>query len=167
MDNSSTTLLSSLTSTIMPTTISNSISVNDSIFNLINKILNGTDLYEHQIADLIEPEKYSVRGTHALIWTISIMTYLLAIPIAIRIVRSRSYLNVIDYYSFHIIICAFVAWIPTLILLLYHWFQLFTLRLCRLHYVILFTNETVSLWKTKLKSICIFFLRFHFSLYFI
>ncbi len=145
MSDSSTTLLSNLTSTIMPTSVSSSISENENVFYLINKILNGTDLYKHQVADLIEPEKYSVRGTHALIWTISIMTYLLAMPIAIRMVRSRSYLNVIDYYSFHIIICAFVAWIPTLILLLYHWFQLFTLRLCRLHYVILSTNETVSL----------------------
>ncbi len=145
MSDSSTTLLSNLTSTIMPTSVSSSISENENVFYLINKILNGTDLYKNQVADLIEPEKYSVRGTHALIWTISIMTYLLAMPIAIRMVRSRSYLNVIDYYSFHIIICAFVAWIPTLILLLYHWFQLFTLRLCRLHYVILSTNETVSL----------------------
>jgi uncharacterized protein with PQ loop repeat len=112
---------------------------------LIKKLLNGTELYQHQVADLIEPEKYSVGSAHAIIWTFSIITYLLAIPVAIRIFRSKAYLNVIDYFSFHIILCAFVAWIPAAILILNHWFQLFTLRLCRLHYVILSTNETVSL----------------------
>jgi hypothetical protein len=139
----SATSLSSSTST--PSLIPN----NDTMFNIIRKLLNGTDLYKHQVADLIEPEKYSVGGAHAIIWIMSIITYLVAIPISARIIRSKSYLNVIDYFSFHLIICAFIAWIPSLILLLYHWFQLFTLRLCRLHYVILSTNETVSFQKKK------------------
>jgi hypothetical protein len=131
--------------TITTTTTASLVSKNGSIFDLIKKLLNGTELYQHQYADLIEPEKYSVGSAHTIIWTFSILTYLLAIPVAIRIVRSKAYLNIIDYFSFHIVLCAFIAWIPALILILNHWFQLFTLRLCRLHYVILSTNETVSL----------------------
>jgi uncharacterized protein with PQ loop repeat len=151
MDDSPTTtpsFTSTLTITTTTTTITTTaslISKDGSIFDLIKKLLNGTELYQHQVADLIEPEKYSVGSAHAIIWTFSIVTYLLAIPVAIRIFRSKAYLNVIDYFSFHIILCAFVAWIPAAILILNHWFQLFTLRLCRLHYVILSTNETVSL----------------------
>jgi hypothetical protein len=157
MDDDSTTLLTSSTSSSTPIPISK----NDTIFNIITALLNGTELYKHQIADLIEPEKFSVRGVHSIIWAVSILTYLLAIPVAMRMVRSKSYLNVVDYFSFHIVICAFIAWIPALILILYHWFQLFTLRFCRLHYVILSTNETVSPQKQKKigkkKSIFIFF----------
>jgi hypothetical protein len=123
----------------------NSVSTNDTIFMLITKLLNGTDLYKHQVADLIEPEKYSVAGVHTVIWTFTILTYILAIPIVLRMIRARAYLNVIDYFSAQIILCAFIAWIPALILLLHHWFDIFTLRLCRFHYVILSTNETVSL----------------------
>ena len=123
----------------------NSVSTNDTIFMLITKLLNGTDLYKHQVADLIEPEKYSITGVHTVIWTFTILTYILAIPIVLRMIRARSYLNVIDYFSAQIILCAFIAWIPALILLLHHWFDIFTLRLCRFHYVILSTNETVSL----------------------
>jgi hypothetical protein len=156
MNNSSTILISS--STI------NSISKDDSIYNLIKKYLNGSDLYKHQLADLIEPEKYSVRSIHALIWIITILTYLLAIPMAVRMVRSRAYLNIIDYFSFHLIICAFIAWIPTLIFLIYYWFKLFTLKFCRLHYVILSTNETVSLLLNKQINVILIY-RFHFSLF--
>jgi len=145
MNSDSTTLLASLTSTTIQTSTSNLMAKNDTIFNIISNLLNGTDLYKHQIADLMEPEKYSTRAVHVIIWSMSIITYLLAIPVAIRLVRSKSYLNVIDYFSFQLILCAFIAWIPALILILYHWFQLFTLRFCRLHYVILSTNETVSL----------------------
>ena len=117
---------------------------NGTIFNFITNLLNRTQLYEHQIGDFLEPEKYSARGVHIIIWTFSILTYVLAIPIALRMFRFRAQLKMVDYFSFHIILCAFIAWIPSLILLLYHWFQLFTLKLCRLHYVILETNETVS-----------------------
>jgi hypothetical protein len=120
------------------------LSANESLFLLIAKLLNGTDLYKHQVADLIEPEKYSVNGIHAVTWTFTILTYLLAIPIVVRMIRSRAYSNVIDYFSGQIILCAFIAWIPALILLLHHWFDIFTLRLCRFHYVILSTNETVN-----------------------
>jgi len=148
MSSNSTTILSSTT---LETTTSqkmdlstSSISTNESLFLLIAKLLNGTDLYKHQVADLIEPEKYSVNGIHAVIWTFTILTYLLAIPIIIRMFRSRAYLNLIDYFSGQIILCAFIAWIPALILLLHHWFDIFTLRLCRFHYVILSTNETVN-----------------------
>ncbi len=133
-----------LTTTIQTST-SNLMPINDTIFNIISNLLNGTDLYKHQIADLIEPEKYSTRGIHIVIWSMTIITYLLAIPVAVKMIRTKAYLNVIDYFSFHLILCAFFAWIPSLILILYHWFQLFTLRFCRLHYVILSTNETVSL----------------------
>jgi len=119
---------------------------NESIFLLIAKLLNGTDLYKHQSADLMEPEKYSVVGVHAVIWTFTILTYLLAIPIGIRMFHSKAYLNVTDYFSIHIIICAFIAWIPAFILFLHQWFDIFTLRLCRFHYVILSTNETVKLF---------------------
>ncbi|CAF1406890.1 unnamed protein product [Adineta steineri] len=59
---------------------------------------------------------------------------------------SRAYKNIIDYFSGQVILCAFIAWIPALILLLHHWFDIFTLRLCRFHYVILSTNETVPLF---------------------
>jgi len=141
----STLIIETTTITTTTTTTASLVSKDGSIFDLIKKLLNGTELYQHQVADLIEPEKYSVGSAHAIIWTFSILTYLLAIPVAIRIFRSKAYLNVIDYFSFHIILCAFVAWIPAAILILNHWFQLFTLRLCRLHYVILSTNETVSL----------------------
>jgi len=148
MSSNSTTILSSTT---LETTTSqkmdlstSSISTNESLFLLIAKLLNGTELYKHQVADLIEPEKYSVNGIHAVIWTFTILTYLLAIPIIIRMFRSRAYLNLIDYFSGQIILCAFIAWIPALILLLHHWFDIFTLRLCRFHYVILSTNETVN-----------------------
>ena len=129
--------------TTISSTTSDLILKNDTEFNLI-RLITGRDLYEHQIADLIEPIKYSVGGVHAVIWIMTIITYIIAIPIIVRLVRTKSYLNVIDYFSFHLIICAFVAWIPALILLLYHRFQTFTLKLCRLHYVILSTNETVS-----------------------
>lgn len=116
----------------------------ESLFHLIAKLLNGSDLYKHQVAELIEPEKYSVTAVHFIIWTFTILTYLLAIPIVVRMVLSRSYVNPIDYFSAHIVFCAFVAWIPALILLLHQWFDVFTLRLCRFHYVILSTNETVG-----------------------
>lgn len=132
------------TSRILSTT--SSLNVNESIFLLIAKLLNGTDLYKHQAADLMEPEKYSVAGVHAVIWSFTILTYLLAIPIIVRMFHSKAYLNVIDYFSIHIIICAFIAWIPALILLLHHWFDIFTLRLCRFHYIILSTNETVPIF---------------------
>jgi len=157
MSDDSATLFASLTSTTIQTSTSNLMSKNDTIFNIISNLLNGTDLYAHQIADLMEPEKYSTRTVHIIIWSMSIITYLLAIPVAIRMIRSKSYFNVIDYFSFHLILCAFIAWIPSLILILYHWFQLFTLRLCRLHYVILSTNETVSLKKKKTKKVNIYF----------
>jgi hypothetical protein len=156
----STTLLSTLetTGTTIPATIAqtvtlptSSVSPNESIFFLISKLLNGTDLYKHQVADLIEPEKYSVSGVHAVIWTFTILTYIIAIPIVLRLFRSRAYLNVIDYFSIQIILCAFIAWIPALILLLHHWFDVFTLRLCRFHYVILSTNETVNFQVLKFK----------------
>jgi hypothetical protein len=146
MSNNSTTILPSTTSeptTFQRMSLSTS-SANESIFLLIAKLLNGTELYKHQVADLIEPEKYSVNGVHAVIWIFTILTYLLAIPIVFRMFRSRAYLNVIDYFSAQIILCAFIAWIPALILLLHHWFEIFTLRLCRFHYVVLSTNETVS-----------------------
>ena len=147
------TTLSSLTTLISSTTLIastiNVISNNESDYDSITKLRNGSELYKHQIADLIEPERNSVRGIHALIWTVTFLTYLLAIPMAVRMVRSRAYLNVIDYFSLHLIICAFIAWIPTLIFLLYYWFKLFTLKFCRLHYVILSTNETVSVRKEK------------------
>lgn len=156
----STTLLSTLetTGTTIPATIAqtvtlptSSVSPNESIFFLISKLLNGTDLYKHQSADLMEPEKYSVSGVHAVIWTFTILTYIIAIPIVLRLFRSRAYLNVIDYFSIQIILCAFIAWIPALILLLHHWFDVFTLRLCRFHYVILSTNETVNFQVLKFK----------------
>jgi hypothetical protein len=146
MSDDSATLLADLTlTTTIQTSTFNLMPTNDTIFNIISNLLNGTNLYAHQIADLIEPEKYSTRGIHIIIWSMTIITYLLAIPIAVKMVRTKAYLNVIDYFSFHLILCAFFAWIPSLILILYHWFQLFTLRFCRLHYVILSTNETVSL----------------------
>lgn len=115
---------------------------NLSDYEIIKLAFNLTDLYQN--VDLIEPIHFSVRGIHALIWTITILTYLIAIPMVTRMVRSKFYQNIIDYFSFHLIICAFIAWIPTLIFLFYYWSQVFTLRLCRLHYVILSTNETVS-----------------------
>ncbi|CAF4710833.1 unnamed protein product, partial [Rotaria sp. Silwood1] len=135
------------TTTITTTTKTSSLVLNnDTIFNIITQLLNGTKLYKHQVADLMEPEHFSVRDTHIIIWIFSIITYVLAIPIAIRLVRSRAYLNIIDYFSFHMILCSFIAWFPSLILILYHWFQLFTLRLCRLHYVIYSTNATVPIF---------------------
>ena len=118
-------------------------------YDRIKAAFNLTDLYAHQNADLIEPIHFSVRGIHALIWTITILTYLIAIPMVTRMIRSKFYQNIIDYFSFHLIICAFIAWIPTLIFLFYYWSQVFTLRLCRLHYVILSTNETVSLHERR------------------
>ena len=123
----------------------NSTTTNESIYQLIARMLNGTELYKYQVADLIEPEKYSVNGVHTVIWTFTILTYLLAIPIVLRMFYTRAYKNAIDFFSGQIILCAFVAWIPALILLLHHWFDIFTLRLCRFHYVILSTNETVSM----------------------
>jgi len=148
MSSNSTTMLSSTTSettTFQRMALStSSVSTNESLFLLIAKLLNGTELYKHQVADLIEPEKYSVNGVHGVIWTFTILTYILAIPIILRMFRSRAYLNIIDYFSGQIILCAFIAWIPALILLLHHWFDIFTLRLCRFHYVILSTNETVN-----------------------
>ncbi|CAF0961693.1 unnamed protein product [Rotaria magnacalcarata] len=127
------------------TSITKSVSNNDTVFNIITDYLNAS-LYEHQEGSLLEPEKFSAHDVHIIIWTLTIFTYILAIPIVVRLVRTRAYVNVIDYFSFHIILCAFIAWIPSLLLLLYVWFQLFTLRLCRLHYVILSTNETVPLF---------------------
>ncbi|UJR24946.1 hypothetical protein I4U23_006310 [Adineta vaga] len=139
-----TTTTTTTTTTISTTTATTYlIAKNETIFNLIAKLLNGSDLYKHQVADLIEPEKYSVTGVHIIIWTFCLLTYILAIPIAIRFIRSRAYLNPNDYFSLHIIFCAFIAWIPSLILILYYWFNVFTVRLCRLHYVILSANETV------------------------
>jgi len=122
------------------------LSSNDSLFNIITKLLNGTDLYKHQSADLIEVERFPLRGIHILIWTLCIITYLLAIPVATRIIRSKSYLNVSDYFSLHIVICAFVAWIPSLLSILHQRFESFVLRFCRLHYAILQTNQTVPLF---------------------
>ena len=118
--------------------------MNESLFLLIAKLLNGTELYKHQVADLIEPEKYSINGIHAVIWVLTILTYLLAMPVVLRMVLSRAYENLIDYFSCQIILCAFIAWIPALILLLHHWLEIFTSSLCRFHYVILSTNETVG-----------------------
>ena len=115
---------------------------NDTIFNLISQLLNHSQ-YDHQMADLIEPERNAAFSVHLLIWVMSIVTYLLAIPVAVRMYRSRAYLNVVDYFSAHIVLCAFIAWIPAFILLLHQWFNVFTLRLCRLHYVLLSSNETV------------------------
>ncbi|CAF1458717.1 unnamed protein product [Adineta steineri] len=139
---SNTTLVTKL----VETTTSNLISERENLFKKISQLINnGTELYKHQIADLIEPEKYNVRSAHIIIWVFCIITYLLAIPICVRFIRSKAYLNPIDYFSFQIILCAFFAWIPSLILILYYWFQVFSLRLCRLHYVILSTNETVPL----------------------
>ena len=87
--------------------------------------------YDHQMADLIEPEKFSAFSVHVMIWVLSIVTYLLAIPVSVRMFRSRAYRNVIDYFSAQIILCAFIAWIPAFILILHQWFNVFTLRLCR------------------------------------
>ncbi len=89
----------------------------------------------------------SVRNIHFVIWSLTILTYILAIPIAVRIVKSKAYLNPIDYFSFHIVLCAFLAWVPTLILIIHHWYQSLSLQICRLHYVLLSTNETVSFIK--------------------
>ncbi|CAF0757567.1 unnamed protein product [Rotaria sordida] len=124
----------------------NSSLINETLYQFIKRLLNGTDLYNHQVADLIEPEKYSVTSVHVVIWTFTILTYIIAIPLIIRMFHSRAYLNVIDYYSTQIILCAFIAWIPALILLLHHWFEIFTVRLCRFHYVILSANEAVPLF---------------------
>lgn len=140
MNNTSSTTAGSTQRMLLP---SNPSSSNESIFLLISKLLNGTDLYDHQVAGLIEPEKYSVGGVHVVIWLFTILTYLLAIPIVLRMFQSRAYTNLIDYFSIQIIFCAFIAWIPALILLLHQWFDIFTLRLCRIHYVVLSTNETV------------------------
>lgn len=156
----------SLNSTLSTTTklISSSIiSKNESIFDLISKLLNGTELYQHQVADLMEPEKYSVTSVHVVIWMFTIFTYLLAIPLVIRMFLSRAYLNTIDYFSGHIILCAFIAWIPALILLLHQWLETFTLRLCRFHYVLLSTNETVCHQRTNV--IFLFNNRLSFSRY--
>lgn len=143
MDTSNSTATLETTTQAMVVSTS-SVRTNDSLFFMISKLLNGTDLYKHQVADLIEPEKYSVTGVHTVIWTFTILTYLIAIPIVLRMFHSRAYLNIMDYFSIQIILCAFIAWIPALILLLHHWFDVFTLRLCRFHYVILSTNETVG-----------------------
>lgn len=134
----------SMNNKLIETATTFSLSNNESLFLLIARLLNGSELYKHQVADLIEPEKYSVGGIHAVIWTFTVLTYLLAIPIVLRMFLSRAYLNVIDYFSCQIILCAFIAWIPALILLLHHWFEIFTLRLCRFHYIVLSTNETVK-----------------------
>lgn len=147
MNNNSTTtlLLNGSSATTMPSVeflIPKNLSVFEFIANLIG---NKTKLYEHQAAELLEPEKYSTGSAHLMIWVFSIITYLLAIPVAVRMFRSKAYTNVIDYFSAHLVLCAFIAWIPALILLLHHWFSIFTTRFCRLHYVILSTNETVSL----------------------
>ncbi|CAF1530087.1 unnamed protein product [Adineta ricciae] len=141
----STTTTTTTTTTMITTTTTTagSTSKNDTIFDVLSRLLNVSKLYEHQDADLLEPEKYSLTGIHIVIWTFCILTYVLAIPIAIRFIRSRAYLNPIDYFSLHIVLCAFIAWVPSLILILYYWFGIFTVKLCRLHYVILSTNETV------------------------
>ncbi len=169
MNSSSSTTLSTTSETTTTSRMIlsiNSTSVNESLFQLIQRILNGTELYKHQVADLIEPEKYSINGVHAVIWTFTILTYLLAIPIVLRMFYSRAYKNVIDYFSGQIILCAFIAWIPALILLLHHWFDIFTSRLCRFHYVILSTNETVSIQlKMQTKSLLNVFFRYHCFLY--
>ena len=133
---SSTMSRSSLTTSLAAT--------EDAIFEIIRRLLNRTDLYEHQVADYIEPEKYPVAGIHVMIWTFTVLTYLLAIPIAVRMFRSKAYLNIIDYFSAHIILCAFIAWFPAFIILIRHWSIKLTLRLCRFHFVLLSTNETVS-----------------------
>jgi hypothetical protein len=124
---------------------------NGSIFDQIFHILNYTQ-YDHQMADLMEPEKYSAFGVHVMIWLLSIVTYILAIPVSVRMFRSRAYLNVIDYFSAHIILCAFIAWIPAFILILHQWFNVFTLRLCRLHYVLLSSNETVRVFSLSIED---------------
>ena len=137
-------LVSSEVTAIPRTALTTStILTNETLFQLITKLLNNTELYQHQVADLIEPEKYSVNSVHAVMWIFTILTYLLAIPLIIRMFRSRAYLNIVDYFSIQIIFCAFIAWLPALILLLHHWFDKFTLHLCRFHFVILSTNETV------------------------
>ncbi|CAM4924658.1 unnamed protein product [Rotaria socialis] len=141
-----------LLTTLGPTTMSKialstiSLSTNETLYQLIKRLLNETDLYKHQIADLIEPEKYSITSVHIVIWTFTILTYLLAIPLVVRMFHSGTYSNVIDYFSTQIILCAFIAWIPALILLLHNWFGIFTARLCCFHYVILSTNEAVPLF---------------------
>jgi hypothetical protein len=81
-----------------PTTTTTLLS-NDTVFGMISLLLNRSQLYTHQVADLIEPEKYSVNGVHTLIWAMTILTYLLAIPLALRMFRSHAYLNTIDYFS--------------------------------------------------------------------
>ncbi|CAF1274430.1 unnamed protein product [Rotaria sordida] len=139
----SSTISITTSTTTSTTTAPTTILSDDAVFHMITKFLNGTKLYSHQETDLIEPENYPARNIHIIIWIFTIITYVLAIPLAIRLIRTKAYLNIIDYFSFHIILCSFIAWIPSLIAILYNWFQIFTLRLCRLHYVILSTNLTV------------------------
>ncbi|CAF1637783.1 unnamed protein product, partial [Didymodactylos carnosus] len=115
---------------------------NSSLFYFITELLNKT--YKYQIGDLLEPERFSVAHVHLIIWTFTVLTYLLCIPLTIHFFRERIYSNIVDYFSIQILLCCFIAWIPAFILLIYHWFQKYILRLCRFHYIILSTNETVS-----------------------
>ena len=166
---SSTTFSSTVGTTTLLSTTTRTFSKNDTIYDIIKTYLNLSELYQHQVADLMEPEKIPLRGIHILIWVLTALTYLLAIPVVVRMVRSKFYQNLTDYFSFHIIMCAFIAWIPTLIFIFYYWSQLLTLKLCRLHYVVLSTNETVSftdVWKNNICPIGICF-RSRCSLFFI
>lgn len=115
----------------------------DDIFNLITFILNGSELYKHQYADLLEPPKYSVATLHRMIWVFTIATYIIALPVLWRMVRSKFYLNIIEYFSTHVVFCAFIAWVPALVLLIHDVSQKFALTFCRLHYILLSTNFTV------------------------
>ena len=145
MSDSNVSSLISSTFSTLPESINVLLPKNRSDFELFVSLLaNKTKPYEHQAAELLEPERLSANNVHLMIWFFSIITYILAIPVAVRMFRSKAYSNVIDYFSAHLVFCAFIAWIPALILLLHHWFNIFTSRFCRLHYVILSTNETVS-----------------------
>ena len=101
MSNHSTTLSSNSTLTIIDTSTASPPLKNDDTFNIITNLLNGSDLYEHQMADLMEPEKFAVRSVHITMWAFTIITYILAIPMFLRMIRSKAYLNVMDYFSFH------------------------------------------------------------------
>jgi hypothetical protein len=153
------TLITTLTSTLRTTSTIDLAPVNGSIFRLISNLFNVSELYKHQVADLLEPEKVSIRHIHFIIWSFSILTYLVAIPVGVRLIKTKAYLNVIEYFSFHIVLCAFLAWIPNLIFILHFWFQSVSIRVCRLHYTILSTNETVSCRqqnKLNIRFLCYF-----------
>ncbi|CAF0833270.1 unnamed protein product, partial [Didymodactylos carnosus] len=117
---------------------------NTSLFDNITEFLNKTS-YNYQVGDLLEPERFSAFHVHLIIWTFSVLTYLLCIPLTIHFYRTRAYLNTVDYFSLQIFLCCFIAWIPAFILLIHHWLQKSTLKFCRFHYVLLSTNETVPI----------------------